>query len=176
MGSAFVLRMAVAKKFEELLVWQRMHELHVEVWRATEKPPAAKDFKFRDQIRDASESTVRNVAEGFGRYNPTEFARFLDIARASTLETKALLRKGLDVGYCPEDEFGRLNALADRGLQALAKFQRYLRSPQAKRNAERRYGPDVPTRDVERERERERNENGKNDPNDPNGPNDPNDR
>ena len=47
---------------------------------------------------------VRNVAEGFGRYNPIEFARFLDIARASILETQALLRKGLDVGYWPQDE------------------------------------------------------------------------
>ena len=131
--------MAAANRVEELLVWQRMHELHIEVWKATENPPAARDFKFRDQTRDASESAVRNVAEGFGRYNPIEFARFLDIARASTLETKALLTKGLDVNYWDEEEFLRLDGLAVRGLQVLAKFQRYLRSPQAKRNAERRY-------------------------------------
>jgi four helix bundle protein len=132
--------MAVANRVEELIVWQRTHELHIEVWQTTEKPPASKDYKFRDQIRDASESAVRNVAEGFGGYNPLEFARFLDIARASTLETKALLRKGLDVNYWPQEEFERLNGLAERGLQALAKFQRYLRSEKAKRNAERRYG------------------------------------
>jgi four helix bundle protein len=135
--------MAAAKRVEELLVWQRMHELHIEVWQATEKPPAAKDYKFRDQIRDSSESAVRNVAEGFGRYNPLEFARFLDIARASALETEALLKKGLDVDHWSREEFDRLNGLADRGLQALAKFQRYLRSEQAKRNAERRYGADA---------------------------------
>ena len=162
--------MAAANRFEELVVWQRMHELHVEVWKATEKPPAARDFKFRDQIRDASESAVRNVAEGFGRYNPLEFARFLDIARASVLETQALLRKGLDVGYWPQEEFERLDALADRGLQALAKFQRYLRSPQAKRNAERRYGRDKNRNANENGTE---NGNGKNDPNVPNAPNDP---
>lgn len=132
--------MAVANRVEELLVWQRTHELHIEVWQATAKPPVSKDYKFRDQIRDASESAMRNVAEGFGRYNPLEFARFLDIARASTLETTTLLRKGLDVSYWPQEEFERLNGLAERSLQALAKFQRYLRSDQAKRNAERRYG------------------------------------
>jgi four helix bundle protein len=134
--------MPAATKFEELLVWQLMHELHIEVWKATETPPAARDFRFRDQIRDASESTVRNVAEGFGRFNPGQFAAFLDISRASALETKALLKKGLDVGYWSENEFKRLDTLADRGLQALAKFQRYLRSPRAKRNAEGRYGRD----------------------------------
>ena len=136
-----------------------MHELHLEVWKATEKPPSARNFKFRDQIRDASESAVRNVAEGFGRYSPLEFARFLDIARASVLETQALLKKGLDVGYWPQEEYDRLDALADRGLQALAKFQRYLRSPQAKRNAERhRYAANE---------NGTKNENGTNDPNDP---------
>ena len=169
--------MPAATKFEELLVWQLMHELHIEVWKATESPPAARDFRFRDQIRDASESTVRNVAEGFGRFNPGQFAAFLDISRASALETKALLKKGLDVGYWSENEFKRLDTLADRGLQALAKFQRYLRSPRAKRNAEGRYGRDDARRDQERERERNENANanGKNDPNDPNGSNVPND-
>ena len=179
--------MAVANRFEELVVWQRMHELHLEVWKATEVPPSSRDFKFKAQIRDASESAVRNVAEGFGRYNPLEFARFLDIARASVLETQALLIKGRDVGYWPQDEFERLNALADRGLQALAKFQRYLRSPEAKRNAERRYGQDKNANGTnangtknengnEKENEKENGtKNGRNEPNDPNPPNDPND-
>jgi four helix bundle protein len=168
--------MAAANRFEELLVWQRMHELHVEVWKATEKPPAARDFKFRDQIRDASESAVRNVVEGFGRYNPVEFARFLDIARASTLETKALLKKGLDVNYWSKEEYLRLDALANRGLQALAKFQRYLRSPRAKRNAERRYRTDASRNRKPNGTPNEngtQNENGTNDPNVPNDPNDP---
>ena len=55
------------------------------------------------------------------------------------METKALLKKGLAVGYWPAAEFERLDVLANRGLQAVAKFQRYLRSEQAKRNAARRY-------------------------------------
>jgi len=49
-------------------------------------------------------------------------------------ETRALLRKGRDVGYWTADEFDQL-ALAVRGIQAVAKLQRYLRSPQAARNA-----------------------------------------
>ena len=51
----------------------------------------------------------------------------------------------------------RLDALANRGIQAVAKFQRYLRSPRAKQNAARRYRP--------------QNVNVTNDPNDPNDPN-----
>ena len=116
-----------------------MKELSVEIWKVTARPPAATEFKFRDQIRDSSDSAHRNIAEGFGRFNPTEFVRFLDISRGSALETKALLKKGLAVGYWTEEEFQRLDKLADRGLQTVAKFQRYLRSPAAKRNAAQRY-------------------------------------
>ena len=136
--------MAGANRFENLLAWQRARELHIEVWTATNRPPANRDLRFRDQIRDASESVERNVAEGFGLFNPGQFAHFLDISRASTLETKTLLKKGLAVGYWNDKEFARLDSLADRALQSIAKFQRYLRSPQAKRNAARRYRRNAP--------------------------------
>ena len=131
--------MPVARRVEDLLVWQIARELHLAVYRATNHPPSSRDFKFTAQIRDASESVVRNVAEGFGRYNPPVFAQFLDHSRASAEETRTLLRKGLDAGYWDTDEFEDLNALATRALQSIAKFQRYLRSPTAKRNAAGRY-------------------------------------
>ena len=116
-----------------------MKELSIEIWKATGRPPVSQDFKFRDQIRDASDSAQRNIAEGFGRFSPAQFVQFLDIARGSAQETKTLLKKGLAVGYWQQEEFDRLDSLANRGLQAVAKLQRYLRSPDAKRNAARRY-------------------------------------
>jgi four helix bundle protein len=130
--------MAGAERFESLLTWQRMYELSLEVWKVTNLPPSSKDFDYRNEIRDASDSAHRNVAEGFGRYNPAEFARFLDMSRASALETQALLRKGRDINYLTPEQFAHLDQLAERGLQALARFQRYLRSPQARRNAQQR--------------------------------------
>ena len=81
--------MAAAQRLEELVSWQRMHELNVEVWKATDRGPASRDFDFRDEIRDAADSTERNVAEGFGRYNPGVFANFLDYSRASAHETRS---------------------------------------------------------------------------------------
>ena len=161
--------MAGADRFEDLLTWQLAHELHIEIWKASDKAPASRDFLFRAQIRDASESVPRNVAEGFGRYSPPQFVNFLDVSRASVLETKSLLKKGLAVGYWDEKEFRRLDRLATRALQAIARFQRYLRSPQARRNAERSRpkGP-ANSSDVS-------NEKTGNDPNDPNEKNDPND-
>ena len=90
--------MAAADRFADLLSWQRMHELIIEVWTATEHRPVARDFDSRNEIRDAADSAARNVAEGFGRFNPTVFADFVDFSRASALETKSLLKKGVAVG------------------------------------------------------------------------------
>jgi four helix bundle protein len=146
---------AAADRVEDLIAWQRMHELNTEVWKATDQGGASRDWRFRDEIRDAADSAERNVAEGFGRFYPGQFAYFLDISRASALETKGLLKKGLLARYLDEPEFARLDTLANRGLQAVAKLQRYLRSPAAKRNAARRY--------------RRRRANGQNETNDPNG-------
>jgi four helix bundle protein len=126
-------------RFEDLISWQRMHDLNIEVWRATETRRASRDFDFKNEIRDAVDSAERNIAEGFGRFTPPQFANFLDVSRASALEARTLLRKGLEVGYWKQADFERLDSLAIRGLQAVAKLQRYLRSPVAKRNAQCRY-------------------------------------
>ena len=114
-----------------------MYELSLEVWQFTREPHVVRNFKYCEQIRDSSDSAHRNVAEGFGRYNPVEFARFLDVSRGSAEETRAMLATARAKGFLSDDDFATLDKLAVRGLQALAKFQRYLRSPAAKRNAER---------------------------------------
>ena len=149
--------MAVADRFEDLLTWQRMHALEIAVHTIAQRLVIRSDFRFRTQITDAAGSAARNVAEGFGRYNPSEFAHFLDISRASALEVQSCLRTALQAHYITESEFTDLDKLADRGLQALARLQRYLRSPQAKRNADRFRHSKPPRR-----------RNGPNDPNDPN--------
>jgi four helix bundle protein len=53
-----------------------------------------------------------------GRYAPAQFAYFLEISRGSAEETKTLLKKGLVARYWDEEEFERLNKLAERGMQA----------------------------------------------------------
>jgi four helix bundle protein len=112
--------------------------LNLEVWRSTVHL-TGRDRQFCDQLRDAADSTERNVSEGFGRFNPAEIARFLDFSRASVLETRSLLKKGLAVGHLSRDVYERLDGLALRAIQVIARWQRYLRSPHARRNAKGRY-------------------------------------
>ena len=117
----------VAKRYEELICWQLSHELHLEVLAFTAILPASKDWKYCGQIRDSSSSGPSNIAEGFGRFHPREFARFLDFARASLLETHNHLKDGRARSYLDEALFARLTKLADRAIGATTKLQNYLR-------------------------------------------------
>jgi len=72
----------------DLVCWRLSYELKGEVVAFTSTGPAARDFKYRDQIRDSSASAPRNIAEGFGRFRARDSARFYEIAvhRSSKLE------------------------------------------------------------------------------------------
>jgi four helix bundle protein len=103
----------------------------------TSGPPSVRDFKFRDNIRDAADSAERNFPEGFGKFAPGEFAHFLDHSRASLLEVKSELGVGRERGYFAEADTIAATELTNRALGALSGLQRYLRSPEAKENARR---------------------------------------
>jgi four helix bundle protein len=120
--------MAGVRRYEDLVAWQLCHQLKNEVYAITSRKEVARDFKFCNQIRDSSSSSERNIAEGFGRYRPRDFARFLDIAYGSLLETKTSLQDGRDRGHFTDDEFTRLLRLALRAGKATIRLRRYLRN------------------------------------------------
>jgi four helix bundle protein len=125
--------MSVLRQCEELVSWQRMHALNIEIRKATESGLDDGGSEFRDEIRNAADAAERHIAEGYGRHNPRVFANFLDFARAAGRDTRLLLRKGLARGYFSTDQCDRLDSLAVQGLRSVVNFQRFLRSPAAKR-------------------------------------------
>ena len=58
-----------------------------------------------------------------------DFARFLDVARASLAECQNHLVDAVDRDYLDAGEFERLNRLSERAAAAVARLQRYLRGP-----------------------------------------------
>jgi len=115
-----------AKRFEDLIAWQRARDLEREVFAFTATLPAVRDGKYCDQIRESSRSATRNTAEGFGRYYPREFSRFLRIAAASLHETMNQLHHALDRGYLPSADHLRLTRLAKRAIKANLALRKYL--------------------------------------------------
>ena len=120
--------MAAFKRFEESEAWQLGRELNRRVYEITAAGAFAKDFALRDQIRRASISVSSNVAEGYARRSPADFARFLSIARASAAEICSQLYLALDLGYVTPDDFDSAYDLAHRAGAACGGLIRYLRS------------------------------------------------
>jgi four helix bundle protein len=118
----------MAKSFRELVCWQLAFEILRRVRRLLRSGPVTRDFKFRDQLADSARGPHRNVAEGFGRFNPTETMQFLDFATASLDETESHLRDGVESGYFIAEEVAPVMVLIARCRKAIASWHTYLRS------------------------------------------------
>ena len=119
--------MTVARRFEDLIVWQLAVRIRDRVYALTETGAASRDFKFRDQIRDSASSVPSNISEGFLLYSPPQFARQLNIAKGSLGETQNHLLHGKEKKYFSEDEFIDLWRLTCRALKAANRLHAYLR-------------------------------------------------
>jgi four helix bundle protein len=114
------------KRFEDLDAWKLAEELKEAVFRFTSKPPASRDFKYCDQIRDSARSAPRNIAEGFGRYYPSASLPFYYITLGSLNESFNHLIDGSKREYLSEEEFVRLRRLTFRAIKALRRLVAYL--------------------------------------------------
>jgi four helix bundle protein len=119
--------MATAKHHEDLDVWRLATEICDEVSRLVEREKVKRDRGFCDQILRSSRSAPANVAEGFARYRPREFARFLRIAIGSLAETQNHLREAQRRKYLEQEDFDKLWRLSRRALGAATKLHNYLK-------------------------------------------------
>lgn len=87
------------KDFRDVKVWQKAHELALEVYKATAVFRREELYGLTSQIRRSCISIPANIAEGCGRSGDAELARFFQIAMgsASELEYHCLLAR--DLGF-----------------------------------------------------------------------------
>ena len=115
------------RRYEDLEAWQIADELKREVYALTETGPASKDCEYRNQIRASAASSTKNIAEGFGRFNPGDNAHFVEFAVASAMETKDSLKDGVDRGHFTPGRVLRAQQLAERSIQCSTGFIVYLK-------------------------------------------------
>jgi four helix bundle protein len=126
--------MAGVKRPEDFDVWKLGWELKRRVFAFTAASPATSDRRFCDDIRRAARSGPDLVAEGYYRYNPREFHRFLNDAKASLGEVRNQLLHAKDERFVDEAEFREMSTLANRAIGAANALQTYLRSCPSKRD------------------------------------------
>jgi four helix bundle protein len=122
-----------ARTYRELVVYQRCSELRRVVQALLALPRARIDRKFCEQLRDAVRSPPRNVAEGFGRYNPAEFAQFMDVAIASLDEVDNHLRDGVEAHLFQAGPAAEAIRLCARCRWMSVRLRAYVRRQAAKR-------------------------------------------
>ncbi|MCL2701139.1 MAG: four helix bundle protein [Phycisphaerae bacterium] len=102
--------MGEIRSYRDLIAWQKSMELCVAVHRRTARFPKEEIYGLAQHARRSAVSVSSNIAEGWGRGAPTEFLRFLRIARGSLCELETQVQLAECLGYLHAGEVAELNA------------------------------------------------------------------
>jgi len=97
------------RDFKALKVWQKAHQLVLDVYNATQGFPPDERFGLAAHLRKSATSIPSNIAEGCGRHTETDLARFLSIAAGSAAETEYQLLLARDLDYLSDAQHGGLD-------------------------------------------------------------------
>ncbi len=93
------------KDFRQLQIWERSHQLTLQIYRITRLFPSDERYGLVSQMRRSASSVPTNIAEGCGRNSEADFARFLDHSMGSASELEYQLILSHDLEYLPIDQF-----------------------------------------------------------------------
>jgi four helix bundle protein len=108
--------------FKKLKVWDKAHQLTLEIYAASKRFPKDELFGLTSQVRRASSSVAANIAEGSGRRSRKEFMHFLGIAIGSVSEVEYFLILAKDLKYLDQIEYTTINTSADETKRMLISF------------------------------------------------------
>jgi four helix bundle protein len=114
--------------FRNLKVWQRAHQLVLDLYAATRPFPTDERYGLTSQMRRAAMSVATNIAEGCGRGSDQDFARFLQIAMGSASEVEYLLLLARDLKLLDEPRFAALDSHCKEVKRMLASLLGRLRA------------------------------------------------
>ena len=91
---------SAVKHFTDLKVWQKAHQLFLDVLQDIEYfPRTAAGRVLQDELLRSVGSISANVAEGFNARSTTEYIHYLDIARRTASESENWYYKIRDAGF-----------------------------------------------------------------------------
>ncbi|HEY9006277.1 MAG TPA: four helix bundle protein [Ohtaekwangia sp.] len=98
--------MSVSKSFQDLIVWQRAHQLVLSVYKYTSTFPKEERYCLTSQFRRAATSIAANIAEGFPKRTKPDKIRILNIAQGSLEECRYYILLSTDLGYGADKNMG----------------------------------------------------------------------
>ena len=115
------------RDFHKLGIWQRSHQLTLDVYKVSKSFPKDELFGLTSQIRRAASSIPTNIAEGCGRASNKDFAHFLQIAIGSASEVEYELLLAHDLEYINDEAFNKLTSETIAIRKMIIKYQSELK-------------------------------------------------
>ena len=115
-----------AQKFQDLVVWQKSHQLTLRVYRLTAAFPKHELYGLTSQMRRAAVSVPANIAEGFKKRGRPDKARVMNIAQSSLEELRYYFILSRDLEYLATSE---LSPDVDEVARLLGAYTRTLLGP-----------------------------------------------
>lgn len=110
--------------FENLEVYQLAEKLADLIWIIVGKWDSFARNTVGEQMVDAADSVCANIAEGCGRFNYRDNARFIKIARGSLFETKNWLRRAFRRKLLSDADIEEVKVILDELLPRLNAYKR----------------------------------------------------
>lgn len=122
--------------FEDLVVWQKAHQLMLGLYEFVKYFPPEEKYNRRSQLIRLGSSVPANISEGFGRYHYQENIQFCRQARGSLYETKNHIIAARDLKQAPQEDCIKLLKQSDDVLRLLNAYLRstHLRQQRARGN------------------------------------------
>lgn len=98
------------RDFRQLQVWEKSHQLTLNVYQSTSEFPNSELYGLTSQLRRAAVSIPANIAEGCGRETQADFKRFLNIAMGSASELEYHLILAHDLAYLKDRDYKHLSS------------------------------------------------------------------
>ncbi len=111
----------------KLEVFHASHRLALDVYRLTERLPAAERYGLSVQIRRAVVSIPTNLVEGCIKRTGREYLRFIDIALGSAAEVRYLLTLAVDLKMLKADDAADCRECSDHVVRALQNLLKVVR-------------------------------------------------
>lgn len=111
-----------AKRFEDLVVWQKARQFVLAAYRLSRTFPRSETYGLSSQFRRAAVSIAANIAEGFKKRSKADKLRFYNIAQGSIEESRYYLILTKDLEYCDVSESSQLLQEVSKLLEAYSKI------------------------------------------------------
>lgn len=94
--------------YRKYIVWQKSHQLVLDIYKTTTSFPKSEQFNLVSQINRACTSIPTNIAEGCGRETQKELIRFLYTSSGSAQELEYLLLLSKDLKFINDNNYQKL--------------------------------------------------------------------